>query len=98
MSAWFTSNLGDALLAEQALAQLKALFLTEFQKANCPSDMALFMRHESEGRLHCEVIVYFSPAAVTFANAAGANSCNKPSTVGLSLLAGAEDAWPVLFP
>jgi len=56
------------------------------------------MRHESEGRLHCEVRVYFSPAAADVAKAVGAIACKKPASNGLSLLAGPDESWSVLFP
>ncbi len=98
MSAWFTSNLGDAMWAEESLDQIKALFLPAYEKANRPQEMAVFVRHESEGRLHCEVNVYFSPATVAVAKAVGATPCSKPSPSGLGLLAGAEDSWAIFFP
>ncbi len=98
MSIWFTSNLGDAMLAGEALEHVKRLFLSEYRTNNDSKDRAVFVRHESEGRLHCEVIVYFSPAAVTVATAVHAIPCNKPSSDGLGLLAGSADSWSVLFP
>ena len=61
-------------------------------------DMAVFIRHESEGRLHCEIMVYFSPASVAIAKGFDADPCEKPSPAGLSLLLGAEDSWQALFP
>jgi hypothetical protein len=60
--------------------------------------MAVFTRPESEGRLHCEVIVYFSPAAQQVAMAFGAEPCEKPARDGLGLLAGDSGCWSVLFP
>jgi len=59
--------------------------------------MAVFTRSESEGRLHCEVIAYFSPAAVNLAKAFEAQPCAKPLRAGLGLLAGDERSWSVLF-
>ena len=59
--------------------------------------MAIFTRSESEGRLHCEVIVYFSPAAADVAKAFDAQICTKPGREGLGLLAGDEHSWAVLF-
>lgn len=97
MNVWFSLNLGDAMLAEEALNRTKALFLTEYLKSNSPRDMALFFRHESEGRLHCEVKVYFSPASALLATALDAAPCNRPSPDDLGLLAGSEDAWSILF-
>ena len=98
MSDWFTKNLGDALLAREALDRIAALFVSEYGKTGCPAEAAVFLRHESEGRLHCEARVYFSPATLALAQTAGAAPCARPSPDGLSLLIGAEDSWSVLFP
>ena len=78
-------------------AEIEERFQAVFTAAGKPSDMAVFVRSESEGRLHCEVIAYFSPAAAGVANAFGAQPCSKPVRAGLSLLAGDEGSWPVLF-
>ncbi len=98
MNCWFTSNLGDAMLAGESLEHIKELFLTEYGTNNNSIDQALFIRHESEGRLHCEVKVYFSPATFVVAKASNATTCNKPCPDGLNLLAGSEKSWSVLFP
>jgi len=98
MSGWFTSNLGDAMLAGEALDHIKTLFASEYAKSNGSNEMAIFVRHESEGRLHCEVMVYFSPATVHVAEAVDAIACKKPAPMGMGLLAGSEEAWSVLFP
>ncbi|MDF1691364.1 MAG: hypothetical protein P1U47_03250 [Zhongshania sp.] len=98
LSNWFSKNLGDAMLASEAIASLENYFLTRYTDAKQPKDMAIFMRHESEGRLHCEVKVYFSPAAADIAKELNAEPCQKPYPNGLSLLAGAEEAWQTLFP
>ncbi len=60
--------------------------------------MAVLTRPESEGRLHCEVIAYFSPAAADIAKAFDAEPCEKPARAGLGLLIGDESSWSVLFP
>ncbi len=98
MNCWFTSNLGDAMLAGESLEHIKETFLAEYAANDSVKERALFFRHESEGRLHCEVIVYFSPATVRVAKAINAIPCNKPSANGLGLLAGSEQSWAVLFP
>ncbi len=54
--------------------------------------MTLFYRHEAEARLHCEVMVYFSPACSPIAKILGAKPCKTPSKVGLSYLAGFDSA------
>ncbi|OIR05517.1 hypothetical protein GALL_122600 [mine drainage metagenome] len=98
MSAWFTKNLGDAMLAGEALAQLEALFLSTYGISGDSGQMAIFVRHESEGRLHCELKAYFPPAAIALAKTVDADPCARPSRDGLSLLVGPEDTWQAFFP
>lgn len=98
MRNWFLKNLGDAMLACEPLGHLEKCFLSTYANADSPNEMAVFIRHESEGRLHCEVKVYFSPASVVVAREFDAEPCEKPSLDNLSLLAGSEDSWLVLFP
>ncbi|MCP4340089.1 MAG: hypothetical protein GY799_14665 [Desulfobulbaceae bacterium] len=98
MNCWFTSNLGDAMLAGESLEHIKELFLAEYEMNDSRKEWALFIRHESEGRLHCEVKVYFSPATVIVAKTVNATPCNKPSSDGLGLLVGSEKSWSILFP
>lgn len=98
MSVWFTKNLGDAMLAGESLEQIKMFFLSTYERAEEANEMALFFRHESEGHLHCEVKIYFTPASAFVAEAVDATPCNKPSPDGLDLLAGSEAAWSALFP
>jgi len=86
------------MLAGDLAEQIKELFLSEYGADNSSKEQAVFIRHESEGRLHCEVVVYFSPATVTIAKAANASPCQKPFADGLGLLAGSKESWPVLFP
>lgn len=98
MSGWSTRSLGDATLAWAELDGVERLFRSEYGKAGCPEDMAVFVRLESDGRLHCEVKVYFSPAAAAVAREADAEPCERPAPDGLSLLAGGERAWALLCP
>ncbi|MDD5395425.1 MAG: hypothetical protein PHE17_20570 [Thiothrix sp.] len=98
MGTWFTKNLGDATLAHPALEQLQGLFRETYGLDGYANDTAIFTRHESEGRLHCEVKAYFSPAAISIANAVGAAPCRKPIPTDLGLLMGSDAAWPALFP
>ena len=98
MSGWFSKNLGDAMLAPEPLARIEELFASEYARAGSPGHMAVFIRHESEGRLHCELRAYFSPAAAGIARAVDADPCARPSLDGLSLLAGAQESWLGLFP
>jgi hypothetical protein len=98
MDTWYSKNLGDGMLAGEVLDRVKAMFETEHARAGCPAEMAVFVRHESEGRLHCEVRVFFSPATYALAKALAADPCRRPSPEGLGLLAGAEASWAGLFP
>lgn len=98
MIDWFTCNLGDAMLASESIEHIRVLFLSEYEKANRPREMAAFIRLESEGHLHCEAKVYLSPAAIAVAKAVGAVSCRKPIPYGLGLLAGSEKSWLDFFP
>jgi hypothetical protein len=97
-SRWFVKSLGDPLLAGEPLSLLERLFRAERAKAGDPPEMAIFVRPESEGRLHCEVRAYFSPASAAVARAVDADPCDRPFPEGLSLLAGTPDAWQALFP
>lgn len=85
-------------MAATPSAEIEKLFLQLFTAAGKPSNMAVFTRPESEGRLYCEVIAYFSPAAVGVAQAFDAQPCMKPTRAGLGLLAGDQASWAVLFP
>ena len=98
MSSWFRKSLGDALMAFEPLGHIEALFQSTYRASAWPKDVAAFVRHNSEGHLHCQVEVYFSPAAAFLAKEIDADPCNKPSIDGLDLLIGPEDSWAVLFP
>jgi hypothetical protein len=97
MEPWYFLNLGDAMLVDEPSSAVKAQFLKAFTAAGSPPEMAVFTRHESEGRLHCEVLAYFSPAAHEVAESLEARPCLKPARPGLGLLAGSEEAWRKLF-
>lgn len=98
MTVWFTKNLGDAMLAGDVLEQIQALFLEMYGSSGQLDTTAIFIRHESEGRLHCEVKAYFPPATVVVAKAVHATPCTKPKPGGLGLLIGSDASWSALFP
>ena len=98
MEPWYTKELGDGMMASVPLDEIEEVFLQLFNAAGKPLKMAVFTRLESEGRLHCEMIAYFSPAAKDIAKAFDAQPCEKPSRGGLGLLAGHELSWSALFP
>jgi len=85
---WYSKNLGDAMLAGEALAHIETLFKAAYAKSGKPEGMALYIRHENEGRLHCEVIIYLSLPAADVAKVIEAESCEKPALQGLGLLLG----------
>lgn len=97
MRTWYSLSLGDGITAALPMSEVEEVFRRSFEPAGRPADMAVFTRPESEGRLHCEVIAYFSPAAAGVARTAGAEPCSKPVREGLTLLAGADSAWSELF-
>ncbi|MCG6932518.1 MAG: hypothetical protein LJE57_02670 [Gallionella sp.] len=93
VTGWFAKNLGDAMLATEALDQIRSTYAAVYEEAGARLSAAVFIRHESEGRLHCEVMAYFSPEAFRLAEAFDAVPCRKPSPGDLSLHAGPEDCW-----
>lgn len=98
MNTWFSSNLGDPMLAEESLEQIKQLFSLEYKKAENTQEMAIYFRHESTGSVHCELIVYFSPATKRVAKVMNAIPCQTPSPDGLGLLVGQQQSRSLLFP
>lgn len=98
MNNWYACNLGDAMLAGEMLEQIKAHFQSEYGKESVTEERAVFFRHESEGRLHCEVKLYFTPAAFAVAESVNATPCSRPSPHGLSLLAGPQASWSLFAP
>jgi hypothetical protein len=98
MNVWFSKNLGDAMLAQESLDKIEKFFLSAYGKAGSHKEAAVFIRHESEGRLHCEVKVYFSPGSDIVAREFDADPCARPSCDDLSLLVGSPDSWSALFP
>ena len=67
MQTWFSQPLGDGVMAFEPKEALREQFEQWFEAEGQPVDMAVFVRHESEGRLQCQAIAYFSPAAAAFA-------------------------------
>ena len=95
---WYSKNLGDGIWAYSLTDQLRDTFTPLFVLAGAPLDMAVFTRYESEGRLQCDVIAYFSPQAATVAHVLNALPCEKPLQENLDLLSGDPGCWAVLFP
>ncbi|MCP5235371.1 MAG: hypothetical protein H6945_06490 [Zoogloeaceae bacterium] len=88
MEQWFAANLGDAMLAGEALEQVRTLFE---QSAANGGHSAVLMRHESEGGLHCELKLYFPPELAELAASVGATRCGRPALAGLGVLVGSRE-------
>ncbi len=86
------------MLAYEQQDLIKQRLLLAYDNAGGPKEMAAFIRHKAEGRLHCEVKIYFSPSLLHVAREVKAEPCQKPSPEGLSLFVGAKDSWLCLFP
>jgi len=95
---WHTLNLGDASLAAARLEQVRERFAAASEAGLPDPQRAIFVRHESEGRLHCEAILYFPPPLAELAEEFGARLCAQPTPTGLGLFAGPQSAWWGYFP
>ena len=85
MTTWFKKELGDAVMATPVLESLKVQ-LTALPRPAGNDEPAVFVRTTS-GDLHCEVTVYFSPAAAALAASINAEPCAMPMMHGLTSLA-----------
>jgi hypothetical protein len=92
MNDWFSLPLGDALTAQVTLGTIRNALTSSAAGAGA----AVFMRQVS-GPLHCEVTVYFSPAAAALARQFDATPCAAPGRRGLELLAGQAGGASRLF-
>jgi hypothetical protein len=94
---WFCKNLGDALLADQSLVQIRQQFVSLYQHAKPSTRRAVFMRHETAGHLYCQVVLYFSPETSELAKAVDAEPCSMPAHEDLSIFVGDDSALTSLF-
>lgn len=90
---WYRLELGDGLLSAEALDRLRYDFEAWWDGEERPENASAWVRHESEGRLHCETVVYLSPGASGFAARVHAEACPRPGGSGLGRVAGA--GWVV---
>ncbi len=86
------------MMAGPMLDSIKGAILDVQADTGHTGHVAAFMRHETRGSLHCEVRVYFPPAAAHAARLLGAVPVNRPERDGLSMLAGPRSAWELWFP
>ncbi len=98
MNGWYSLSLGDGITSGAPSIEIEEAFKQAFTAAGKPKEMAVFTRFESEGRLQCEVIAFFSPAAKRLAESFDAEPCERPARSGLGLLAGETESWSLLFP
>jgi hypothetical protein len=89
---WHSLALGDALTAHRELERIRESFEAHYPPADRPVDASVYVRHESTGGLHCEVIAFFAPAAATLAREFGATPCKPPLLDALQELSGHSDA------
>ena len=79
------------MLATNEVDHIKELFDSVYGNTTPNKKLAVYTRHEADGRLHCEVKIYFSPATSMLAKLVAAEPCKNPTRHGLSLLAGSGD-------
>ncbi|WP_235036461.1 hypothetical protein [Zhongshania aliphaticivorans] len=82
-------NLGDAMLADFAMADLKVRLENIYISAGQPENMKAVYRHESSG-LHCELLVYLSAEFQTAAKLSNAIRCDGFPQIDSAHLAGNE--------
>lgn len=95
---WYSLPLGDGLTEGSFSEEIVKVFEPLYEAAGRPTDMAVFKRFDSEGRLQCEVTAFFPPRAAEAAYKLGGNPCPKPARQGLALIAGETDSLNLLFP
>lgn len=88
MLTWYRLDLGSADLAGAEADAVVAAVDAAWRAAGRPEAFAAYERHESEGRLHCHRVMYFTPRAASVARQLGARACPDPGPWDLSLLAG----------
>lgn len=102
MSTWFSLEFGDRIEAFGPTEKIQEEFMVSFVAAGQPKDMAVFSSSRwaatVEGRSAKLITVYFSPSASSLAKAFGAVACTKPSSAGIGLLVGLQDALDGFFP
>jgi hypothetical protein len=87
MSSWFKINLGDAMLANEVLAEIKTSLSNVYEQAEKSEDMLAIYRHESAG-LHCSLVVYLTSEFQRTAMLENTQRCNPPPLSDSGFLAG----------
>lgn len=89
MTRWYRKNLGDAMLASDALATVQAHLAHVYTHNSKPANCLAIYRHESQG-LHCSVIVYLTENFQQVAKLENAINCPVPVLSDSAFLAGNE--------
>lgn len=87
MSAWFSVNLGDAMLSQPTLDELQGYLSDVYEQSGCPSTMTALYQHQSSG-LHCQLILFLTSEFQQVAKVKQAVKCNLPPVQSMSYLAG----------
>ena len=88
MSMWFKKQLGDAVMAAPVLETLKEKYIAMYAAPHSNDSPQVWVQYDAAGGLHCEVTVYFSPAAAALAMSVGAEVTTAPSLESVSPLMG----------
>lgn len=88
---WYRLELGPADFADNERISVSKAVEQAWHDAGRPAGLTAYYRHESEGRLHCTLVVYFHPTAEAVAKRLGARPCPDPGPWDLGHLAGASE-------
>lgn len=89
MTSWCRKNLGDAMLANEALSVIETHLANVYELHSKPENWLAIYRHESQG-LHCSVIVYITNNFQQFATLDNAIICDQPPLSDSAFLSGDE--------
>lgn len=89
MASWYCKNLGDAMLANEALTTIQTHLANVYAASSKPKNWLAIYRHESQG-LHCSVIIYLTDDFQYYALLDNTKSCIEPLLSDSAFLAGDE--------
>lgn len=84
MTGWYKLDLGDAMLADARLDEVKAQ-LSAVCNAKEPAVLQALSRYESKG-VHCHLILYITADLQDKALLVGATACEPPPINGCEFL------------
>lgn len=87
MKNWVSTNLGDALLADNQLIKLRKNLVDLYHQHGQPNSFVAYYRHESNG-LHCYLRVFLTLEFQHVAKLENTAQCESPEFNDLSFLAG----------